>query len=292
MILAPLSVEDLGQQIASAPTAIGHVDLSHLNRILEHTPEDMTATVQTGMKLADFQAALAKHGQWVPLDPPGDPTIGDVLAHNLNGPRRYGYGTVREYVIGLRVVLGSGEIIRNGGKVVKNVAGYDLCRLFLGAKHTLGVIVEATFKLRPLPEAEVILQRRCASLSEAQALLSSLVQLEPVILDLHNLTGELVFVVGFAGIREDVEIQAETATKLGFNDADNPDYEPPPHKQSVLPSEVFRALEPGSTEKFVARLGNGIIYSEQARSMPELPLTLMRHVKEAFDPRHILPQYA
>ena len=111
----------------------------------------MTATVEAGMSSGLFRITR-RAGQWLPIDPPNSDrtTIGDLLAHNLSGPRRFGYGTIRDYLIGIKVALANGEIIKAGGKVVKNVAGYDLCKLFIGAKHTLGIIVEATFKLRPL----------------------------------------------------------------------------------------------------------------------------------------------
>jgi glycolate oxidase FAD binding subunit len=103
-----------------------------------------------------LQSALGAKGQWMSLDPPlpARATLGGVLAANGSGPRRHLYGTARDLVIGLRVVGPDGAVVRSGGKVVKNVAGYDMAKLYLGSLGTLGLIVEATVKLRPLPEAD------------------------------------------------------------------------------------------------------------------------------------------
>jgi glycolate oxidase FAD binding subunit len=132
------------------------VGLRRLARVVEHEPGDLTATVEAGITLEALQAALGGRDQWLPLDPPmpGAATLGGVLATNAAGPRRHGYGTARDLVIGLRVVGADGALIRAGGKVVKNVAGYDLVKLYIGSLGTLGVIVDATLKLRPRPEVE------------------------------------------------------------------------------------------------------------------------------------------
>ena len=126
-----------------------------LNRIIEHQPADLVAVTEAGVTLDDFNRVLAENGQWLPLDPPDDgrATIGGVVATGLGGPQQFGYGAPRRHVIGMKVVLADGTLISVGGKVVKNVAGYDLCKLFTGSMGTLGVIVEVNFKLRPLPFA-------------------------------------------------------------------------------------------------------------------------------------------
>jgi glycolate oxidase FAD binding subunit len=132
------------------------VGLRRLDRVLEHEPADLTATAEAGITLEALQGALGAHGQWLSLDPPtpAAATLGGVLAVNATGPRRYGYGTARDLVIGIRVVAPDGQLVRAGGKVVKNVAGYDLAKLYIGSLGTLGIIVDVTFKLRPRPEAE------------------------------------------------------------------------------------------------------------------------------------------
>jgi glycolate oxidase FAD binding subunit len=143
--------------MGSPPAGAGLVlALRRMDRVLEHEPGDMTATVQAGMRLAAFQVELGRRGQWLALDPPhGDrATIGGILATGAAGPRRHLYGTARDLLIGLTLVLADGTLVRGGGKVVKNVAGYDLPKLAIGSFGTLGVIADATFKLRPRPDAD------------------------------------------------------------------------------------------------------------------------------------------
>jgi glycolate oxidase FAD binding subunit len=132
------------------------VGLRRLGRVVEHEPGDLTATAEAGITVEALQATLGRRRQWLPLDPPapGESTLGGVLAANAAGPRRQGYGTARDLVIGIRVVAADGRLVRAGGKVVKNVAGYDLVKLYIGSHGTLGIIVDATLKLRPQPEAE------------------------------------------------------------------------------------------------------------------------------------------
>ncbi|GBD08154.1 putative FAD-linked oxidoreductase [Candidatus Thermoflexus japonica] len=132
------------------------LDLTRLSRVLRHRPANLTIRVEAGIRLAELNAMLAEHGQWLPLDPPfGDrATIGGILATGLSGPLRARYGSARDLLIGIRVALADGTLIQGGGEVVKNVAGYDLPKLFHGALGTLGVIVEAAFKLWPRPKAE------------------------------------------------------------------------------------------------------------------------------------------
>jgi len=122
-----------------------------LNRLVEHEPGDMTATAEAGMTLADFQAALGKAGQWLALDPalPADATIGGIVATAASGAHRLRYGGVRDQIIGVRIVRADGTIAKGGGKVVKNVAGFDLPKLFTGSLGTLGAIVTATFRVYP-----------------------------------------------------------------------------------------------------------------------------------------------
>ncbi len=127
-----------------------------LNRLVAYEPANLTATVEVGLRLADLQASLGEHGQWLPLDPPLPPeaTVGGLLATNPSGPRRLKDGSLRDLVIGTRVAAPDGKVTRAGGRVVKNVTGYDLNKLHVGALGTLGVVVEATFKVAPRPETE------------------------------------------------------------------------------------------------------------------------------------------
>jgi glycolate oxidase FAD binding subunit len=154
---------------------------ARLNALLEHEAADLTCSVQAGITLADLQQRLATKGQFLALDPPNSEraTIGGILAANSSGPQRLRYGAARDLVIGLRVVLGDGTIARSGGKVVKNVAGYDLNKLYIGSMGTLGVIVEANFKLIPRPEREetllVAFENAAEAMETVVGLLSSVV---------------------------------------------------------------------------------------------------------------------
>ncbi|HYS01954.1 MAG TPA: FAD-binding oxidoreductase [Candidatus Eisenbacteria bacterium] len=136
-----------------------------LSRLLEHEPADLTCRVEAGMRLGDLQAVLNKHGQRLPLDPPHpeEATVGGLLAANTNGLGRGRYGTVRDWVIGITVlypVANPARVARAGGKVVKNVAGYDLMKLHIGALGTLGVLAEVNFKVQTVPEASADLIAR------------------------------------------------------------------------------------------------------------------------------------
>ena len=124
-----------------------------VNRVLEHASGDMTCTIEAGCTIAAVQQALAQHGQRLALDPlwPGRATVGGALATNDNGPLRHAFGSARDLLLGVTVALPDGTLARSGGKVVKNVAGYDLPKLMIGAFGTLGVITQATFRLHPLP---------------------------------------------------------------------------------------------------------------------------------------------
>jgi glycolate oxidase FAD binding subunit len=132
------------------------LETNTLTQLLEHEAPDLTCHVEAGLTLAALQAQLATKGQQLALDPPDaeQATLGGLLASNASGPKRLRYGSARDLVIGLHVVQANGEVARSGGSVVKNVAGYDLNKLYIGSLGTLGVIVEANFKLQPLPIAE------------------------------------------------------------------------------------------------------------------------------------------
>ncbi|MGH9431989.1 MAG: FAD-binding oxidoreductase [Terriglobia bacterium] len=127
--------------------------LKELNQVWHYEPDDLTISVEAGMKFGDLQHFLGRRGLWLPLDPTGGEraTIGGILAANAAGPLRLRYGAPRDIVIGMKFATLDGKIIKTGGRVVKNVAGYDLSKLMIGSWGTLGVIVEASFKLFPLP---------------------------------------------------------------------------------------------------------------------------------------------
>lgn len=130
--------------------------LDRLDRIVEHHAADMTVTVEAGCTLEALDAHLHRAAQWLPIDPadPSATTVGGMIAANLAGPLRASQGTVRDWLLGIETVSGEGIVVRGGGRVVKNVAGYDLPRLHVGALGSLGVVLSATLKTRPRPEVE------------------------------------------------------------------------------------------------------------------------------------------
>lgn len=197
------------------------VDLRVLSQVIDYPARDMTITVQAGITVARLQSLLATENQRLPIDVPmaEQATLGGVLAVNVSGPRRLGFGTLRDYVIGISTINDEGQEVKAGGRVVKNVAGYDLCKLHVGALGTLGIISEVTLKLRPLPESKALVAFGC----EFSALDRVLEQLHatrtrPVCFDLVNQAAVRLFgmnlpeaswviVVGFEDNREAVSWQ-------------------------------------------------------------------------------------
>ena len=129
------------------------VSTRRLDQVIEHAAGDLVVTVQAGVALDALQQRLAAEGQRLALDPPGGASVGGLIATNATGPLRFRYGAPRDLLIGITIVRADGTIAQAGGKVVKNVAGYDLGKLFAGSYGTLGLITEATFRLHPLPAA-------------------------------------------------------------------------------------------------------------------------------------------
>ena len=149
---------------------------SALNRVIDYAPEELVLTAQAGVRLADIEALVAAQGQMLPFEPPhltrllrtrGQPTLGGVLAANLSGPRRIRAGAARDHFLGAEAVTGRGEIVKSGGRVVKNVTGYDLCKLLAGSWGTLGVLTQVSLKVLPAARAELTLLY--FGLSDAQA---------------------------------------------------------------------------------------------------------------------------
>lgn len=145
------------------------LSLTGLNRVIDYPANDMTITVEAGITMAELSRTLAAERQQLPIDVPqaDAATLGGVIATNWNGPRRYGLGTVRDYVIGISAVDGRGTAFKGGGRVVKNVAGYDFCKLLTGSMGVLGVISQVTLKVRPMSEKTAIV---CVALAELKQL--------------------------------------------------------------------------------------------------------------------------
>ncbi|BBL80123.1 FAD-linked oxidase [Rubrobacter xylanophilus] len=203
-----------GNPPAAADLILG---TTRLDKVLEHAAGDLVLRVQAGVRLEELQKRLAGAGQMLAIDPPHPgATVGGIVAANASGPRRYKYGTIRDLIIGIKVVLADGTVARAGGKVVKNVAGYDLSKLFTGSLGTLGVIVEANFRLHPIPKAArtvaVELESPRAAREAAQAIMHS--QVEATAVELHWSEEERLLSVLVESIPEGVEAKREAAAFL------------------------------------------------------------------------------
>lgn len=154
---------------APPPTDFLLLSTRGLNKLIHHEPGDMVATAQAGMSVGEFQKAIGARGQWMPIDALPEATIGGIVAANAHGPRSLGYGTLRDMVLGMSVINGDGVLRKCGGKVVKNVTGYSLDKLYIGSQGTLGLITEVTFKLRPAPIDGIFLDAQIGSLNEGLA---------------------------------------------------------------------------------------------------------------------------
>ncbi|MEC9095968.1 MAG: FAD-binding oxidoreductase, partial [Planctomycetota bacterium] len=168
------------------------ISTTQLNKIIDFPVKDLTITVETGITMQVLNETLAKEGLMLPLDVPQEAaaTLGGVIATNTNGPRRFGYGTVRDFVIGIEAVNGKGQIFHGGGRVVKNVAGYDFCKLLTGSLGTLGVITQATVKLKPLPEASATVVVSLENPEVAEACVAMLLESPTVPSAIELLCGE------------------------------------------------------------------------------------------------------
>ncbi|MCC6713443.1 MAG: FAD-binding oxidoreductase [Candidatus Dadabacteria bacterium] len=181
----------LGDAPARADIALS---VKRLGRILEHESADLVATAECGMTLAALQEGLGGKGQFLPVDPPHvkeGATLGGIIASNDSGPERLRYGTTRELLIGMKAVRADGTVFNGGAKVVKNVAGYDLPKLFVGSLGTLGILVEATFRLYPVPEYSRTCMAGFGSLEDSQAAVHALLNSDVVMTSLEHLTPAL-----------------------------------------------------------------------------------------------------
>lgn len=194
------------------------LSIGALNRILDYPARDLTVTVEAGVTMRQLADALAKENQELPIDVPQSDraTVGGVVATNWNGPRRLGCGGVRDQVIGITAVDGRGTVFSGGGRVVKNVAGYDFCKLLTGSLGTLGVITEVTFKLRPKVERRTILVADLVDLEQAETVLTAFTtsSVRPAAVELiagpaWNMAGSLAVVVVLEGTNPEVNWMTE-----------------------------------------------------------------------------------
>ncbi|MDQ6607581.1 MAG: FAD-binding protein [Actinomycetota bacterium] len=220
MSIAAGRVEDLQAAVRQGPRVLPHgagtkpalstppddvvaLDVSGLSGILEYDPAELTFTALAGTPVAEVSAILAEHGQYLPFDPPlshAGATLGGVVAAGTSGPNALRHGGVRDFVIGVRFIDGTGRVIGSGGKVVKNAAGFDLSKLMVGSLGRLGVLVQVSFKVFPRPEATSTLRVDLGSTDAALRALTAL-RRGPVDLDALDLEppGRLILRLGGAG---------------------------------------------------------------------------------------------
>ena len=223
------------------------------SEILEHEPGDLTCIVEGGIRLSALNAVLAEHGQRLSLDPPRDPTLAECLLDDLSGPLRHRFGTMRDLVLGVTVVLPDGMRASSGGKVVKNVAGYDLAKLYCGSRGRLGSVERLALRLHPLPAAS----RTVVAAADWPALHRS--QLTPSAVDLAE--GRLH--VLFEGSRRAVDAQA-----LALGGEEDEPWEWLRALQAELPGRVRWRGE----DALLVRPGPGVAYVAQVREPAWSPL--------------------
>jgi len=271
------------------------VSTRRLDQVLEHEAGDLTCIVEAGVRVRDLNERLAEHGQMVALDPPGNPTIGACLAANLSGPRRHRYGTARDVVIGVTVVLGDGTVASSGGKVVKNVAGYDLGKLFCGSEGRRGLIARVALRLHPRPEASRTLAVPVRSATEAAAVARKLLHAALELSALDVLWPGWVAVL-IEGSRAAVEEQFEAAQKLAGGEEDfGSIWEEAEALQGrsqgrllFAPGDLAAAL--AGVDAAVVRVSAGVAYVGEPVPDPRDPaeLALVERVRAELDPAGIL----
>jgi glycolate dehydrogenase FAD-binding subunit len=292
------SLEEAAELLAAANAEGGRLRIGEdvttvgLDRVLEHEPGDLTCVVEAGVRLSALQAVLAAHGQRLALDPPGDPTVGACLAANLSGPLSHRFGAPRDLVLGVTLVLADGTIASAGGKVVKNVAGYDLGKLVCGSQGTLGLIGRVSLRLHPLPPAARTLVVETAEPAGVVAgLLSS--QLQPSALDVLH-PGRVA--VLFEGRESAVAWQVDEARRLvgGAEDAGAVWQEARVRQGRARGRLAFAPGELGDVlaaqAEAIVRPAAGVAYvtHEVADDVPEPLRRLHERVRAAFDPNGIL----
>jgi glycolate dehydrogenase FAD-binding subunit len=263
-----------------------------LDRVLEHEAGDLTCTVEAGIRLSALQASLLPHGQRLSLDPPADPSIGACMALNLSGPLRHRFGAPRDLVLGVTLVLPDGVIVSAGGKVVKNVAGYDLGKLVCGSHGRLALIARVSLRLHPLPAAaRTLVVESDDPAGVVRALLRS--PLQPSALDVLH-PGRVAMLV--EGHQAAVDDQLERAIALvGGEEGSAEVWQEVRRRQGEARGRV--RFDPGrlaetlaGLEHAVVRPAAGIAYvpQETPSDLPAAARALEEQVRAQFDPAGIL----
>jgi glycolate oxidase FAD binding subunit len=242
--------------------------------VVSHQPAEMTVRVRAGTPLTELDDALRPHGQTTVLEGPPGATVGGVLAVGANGIRRLRVGPVRDSLLEARYVSAEGRVITAGGPTVKNVTGYDLCRLLVGSFGTLGLLAEVVLRTRPRPPSS----RWLAGAADPESLRRALYRPSCVLWD-----GEVTWVL-LEGYAVDVDDQAAVARGAGLRDADGPP-DLPPHRWSVTPGAI-RDAHPRD-RRFVAEIGVGVLHVEEPPPPPVVDpgvRALHDRLKAVFDP--------
>ena len=261
-----------------------------LDRILEHEAGDLTCTVEAGIRLSALQAALGEAGQRLALDPPGDPTIGACLAANLSGPLRHRFGAPRDLVLGVTLVLADGTVANAGGKVVKNVAGYDLGKLVCGSRGTLALIARVSLRLHPIPVAASTV---VVETDDATAVIAALAisPLQPSAIDvLHPGRVAALFEGGRAGVDDQVQRALDL---VGGDVAGDEVWAESRARQATARGRLRFA--PGALretltglDEAVVRASSGIAYVPHDTAPDHSALALEERIRAAFDPKGTL----
>jgi glycolate oxidase FAD binding subunit len=270
----------------------GDLLTDRLDRVLEHEAGDLTCTVEAGVRLSALRTALAPRGQRLSLDPPGDPTIGACLAANLSGPLRHRFGAPRDLVLGVTLVLADGTIASAGGKVVKNVAGYDLGKLVCGSRGTLALIARVSLRLHPLPvAARTVVVDTDDAASVVAALCRS--QLHPSALDVLH-PGRVA--VLFEGAAAAVEDQLRRAKALaGGEETSVAVWDQARERQGAARGRL--RFDPGRLGETLAGIdeaivrpaaGVGYVPNETASEQPDAVRALNERIRAQFDPDSVL----
>jgi glycolate dehydrogenase FAD-binding subunit len=271
---------DVGRSAAGAAAPLPAREVRPPAGVVAVEAADMTVRVRAGTTVAELDAALAEIGQTVAVPPWTDATVGGVLAVGHSGLRQLGWGPVRDVLLEARAVSADGRVVKAGGPTVKNVSGYDLCRLLVGSLGTLALIAEVVLRTRPLPAAE----RWLAGEADPFALAERLYRPASILWD-----GTTTWVL-LDGHPDDVDAQAAAAL-TNLTEVDGPP-ELPPHRWSLRPSELVglpsrRSRAGAGTGRFVAEVGVGVVHAEQPpepRPVDAQVVELHRRIKAVFDP--------